>query len=82
MAFLTTAHVGDVHLEEDHYFGDTAQCLEWFVADAIRSNVDLFVVNGDLTRHSRRRNPRAAVEEHSLGLQHDHRPSLIVSRDD
>ena len=21
MAFLTTAHVGDVHLEEDHYFG-------------------------------------------------------------
>jgi len=82
MAFLTTAHVGDVHLEEDHYFGDTAQCLEWFVADAIRSNVDLFVVNGDLTRHSRRRNPRAAVEERSLGLQHDHRPSLIVSRDD
>jgi hypothetical protein len=37
MAFLTTAHVGDIHLEEDHYFGDTAQCLEWFVTDAIRS---------------------------------------------
>ena len=37
MAFLRMAHVGDVHLEEDHYFGDTAQCLDWFVADAIRS---------------------------------------------
>jgi hypothetical protein len=48
-AFLRTAHVGDVHLEEEHYFADTAQCLDWFVADAIRSNADLFVINGDLT---------------------------------
>jgi len=44
MGFLRTAPVGDVHLEEDHYFGDTAQCLDWLVADAIRSNVDLFVI--------------------------------------
>ncbi|MGA3169173.1 MAG: hypothetical protein ABSF14_24005 [Terriglobia bacterium] len=23
-------HTGDVHLDEDRYFADTAQCLEWF----------------------------------------------------
>ena len=38
---------GDVHIEEDRYFGDTAQCLEWYVADAIHNNANLFVVNGD-----------------------------------
>ncbi|HXJ94083.1 MAG TPA: metallophosphoesterase [Terriglobia bacterium] len=49
---LICAHVGDVHLQEDHYFGDTAQCLEWYVTDAIRSSVDLFVVNGDASSRS------------------------------
>jgi hypothetical protein len=48
MAWLC-AHTGDVHIDEDHYFGDTAQCLEWFVADASGQKVDLFVINGDLT---------------------------------
>jgi hypothetical protein len=33
---LRFAHAGDFHLDEDHYFADTAQCLEWFVANAIR----------------------------------------------
>ena len=33
---LRFCHAGDFHLAEDHYFADTAQCLEWFVADAIR----------------------------------------------
>jgi DNA repair exonuclease SbcCD nuclease subunit len=54
------AHSGDFHLEEDHYFGDTAQCLEWFVADAIRASVDLFAVTGDLTTY------KATIKERNL----------------
>ena len=78
MAFLTTAHVGDVHLEEDHYFGDTAQCLEWFVADAIRSNVDLFVVNGDLTTY------KQTIKERNLWIETliqmgNHAPVILVA---
>jgi hypothetical protein len=49
---LRLAHAGDFHLDEDRYFADTAQCLEWFVADAIRASVDLFVINGGLRRTS------------------------------
>jgi hypothetical protein len=26
---LKICHTGDVHLEEDRYFTDTGQCLEW-----------------------------------------------------
>ena len=26
---LRFAHAGDFHLDEDRYFADTAQCLEW-----------------------------------------------------
>jgi hypothetical protein len=48
---MKISHCGDIHVEEDHYFADTAQCLEWFVADAIRASVDLFVINGDLTTY-------------------------------
>ena len=48
---LRFCHAGDLHLDEDHYFADTAQCLEWFVADAIRASVDIFVINGDLTTY-------------------------------
>ena len=29
---LRVNHCGDIHLDEDRYFGDTAQCLEWFVS--------------------------------------------------
>ncbi len=45
------SHVGDVHLEEDHYFSDTAQCVEWFVEDSIRQGARLFVLDGDLTTY-------------------------------
>lgn len=45
------AHAGDIHLEEDRHFSDTAQCAEWFVQDAIHNNVDLFVIDGDLTTY-------------------------------
>jgi DNA repair exonuclease SbcCD nuclease subunit len=61
MAWLC-AHTGDVHIDEDHYFGDTAQCLEWFVADAIGQNVDLFVINGDLTTF------KATIKERNLWI--------------
>jgi len=57
---LRFAHAGDFHLDEDHYFADTAQCLEWFVADAIRASVDLFVINGDLTTY------KATIKERNL----------------
>ena len=54
------AHLGDIHLEEDHYFADTAQCLEWFVADAVQSHTNLFVVNGDLTTY------KATIKERNV----------------
>jgi hypothetical protein len=57
---LQFAHAGDFHLDEDRYFADTAQCLEWFVADAIQSSVDLFVINGDLTTY------KATIKERNL----------------
>ena len=57
---LRLCHAGDFHLAEDRYFADTAQCLEWLVADGIQSNVDLFVINGDLTTY------KATIKERNL----------------
>jgi hypothetical protein len=48
---MRRAHTGDIHLDEGRYFADTAQCLEWFVADAIWASFNLFVINGDLTTY-------------------------------
>jgi len=75
---LRLAHSGDFHLEEDHYFADTARCLEWFVADAIRANVDLFVVNGDLTTY------KATIKERNLWVDllvemANHAPVILVA---
>ena len=60
---LRVSYCGDIHIEEERYFGDTAHCLEWYVADSIHSNASLFVVNGDLTTYKatsqRDRDPRA-----------------------
>jgi DNA repair exonuclease SbcCD nuclease subunit len=53
-------HCGDIHSEEDRYFEDTAQCLEWFVEDSIRANTNLFVVGGDLTTY------KATIKERNL----------------
>jgi hypothetical protein len=47
-------------LDEDHYFADTAQCLDWFVEDAIRANDELFVIDGDLTTY------KATIKERNL----------------
>ena len=60
---LRIAQTGDIHLEQDRYFTDTAQCLEWFVEDAIGANTNLFVVNGDLTTYNGESEPAAAGDE-------------------
>ncbi len=75
---LKISHSGDVHLEEDRYFGDTAQCLEWFVADGIRANTDLFVIDGDLTTY------KATIKERNLWIDMlvqmaNHSPVILVA---
>jgi len=72
------AHAGDFHLDEDHYFADTAHCLEWFVADAIRASVDLFVINGDLTTY------KQTIKERNLWVETliqmgNHAPVILVA---
>ena len=75
---LRFAHAGDFHLDEDRYFADTAQCLEWFVADAIRASVDLFVINGDLTTY------KATIKERNFWVDRlvemaNHAPVILVA---
>jgi DNA repair exonuclease SbcCD nuclease subunit len=75
---LRFAHAGDFHLDEDHYFADTAQCLEWFVADAIRASVDLFVIYGDLTTY------KATIKERNFWVDRlvemaNHAPVILVA---
>jgi DNA repair exonuclease SbcCD nuclease subunit len=75
---LRFAHAGDFHLDEDRYFADTAQCLEWFVADAIQASVDLFVINGDLTTY------KATIKERNFWVDRlvemaDHAPVILVA---
>jgi exonuclease SbcD len=72
------AHAGDFHLDEDRYFADTAQCLEWFVADAIGASVDLFLINGDLTTY------KATIKERNLWVDRlvemaNHAPVILVA---
>jgi metallophosphoesterase superfamily enzyme len=75
---LKICHTGDVHLEEDRYFADTAQCLEWFVADAIRATVDLFVINSDLATY------KATIKERNFWVDRlvemaNHAPLILVA---
>jgi hypothetical protein len=75
---LRIAQTGDIHLEQDRYFTDTAQCLEWFVEDAIRANTNLFVVNGDLTTY------KQTIEERNLWVDTliqmgNHAPVILVA---
>jgi DNA repair exonuclease SbcCD nuclease subunit len=75
---LRFAHADDFHLDEDRYFADTAQCLEWFVADAIRSNVDFFVINGDLTTY------KATIKERNTWVDRlvemaNHAPVILIA---
>jgi DNA repair exonuclease SbcCD nuclease subunit len=75
---LRFAHAGDFHLDEDRYFADTAQCLEWFVADAIRASVDVFVINGDLTTY------KVTIKERNFWVDRlvemaNHAPVILVA---
>ena len=75
---LRFCHAGDFHLDEDRYFADTAQCLAWFVADAIRASVDFFVINGDLTTY------KATIKERNLWVDRliemaNHAPVILVA---
>ena len=75
---LRFGHAGDFHLDEDRYFADTAQCLEWFVADAIRASVDFFVINGDLTTY------KATIKERNFWVDRlvemaNHAPVILVA---
>jgi len=75
---MRISHCGDIHLEEDRYFADTARCLEWFVEDSIRANTDLFVVDGDLTTY------KATIKERNLWVDvlvamANHAPVILVA---
>ena len=75
---LRFCHAGDFHLDQDRYFADTAQCLEWFVADASQARVDFFVVNGDLTTY------KATIKERNLWVDRlvemaNHAPVILVA---
>jgi DNA repair exonuclease SbcCD nuclease subunit len=75
---MKISHCGDIHLEEDRYFEDTAQCLEWFVEDSIRANTNLFVVDGDLTTY------KATIKERNLWVDAlvrmaKHAPVILVA---
>lgn len=75
---LKISHTGDVHLGEDRYFDDTAQCLEWFVADSISAGADLFVIDGDLTTY------KATIKERNFWIDRlvemaNHAPVILVA---
>ena len=73
---LKICHAGDFHLDEDRYFADTVQCLEWFVANAIRAGVDFFVIHGDLTTY------KATIKERNFWIDRlvEMHESAVVSR--
>jgi hypothetical protein len=75
---MKISHCGDIHVEEDRYFEDTAQCLQRFVEDSIRGNTNLFVVDGDLTTC------KATIKERNLWVDilirmANHAPVILVA---
>ncbi len=72
------AHSGDFHLDEDHYFGDTAQCVEWFIHDAIAQNVDLFVLDGDLTTYKETIKERNFWIDRLISMA-EHAPVIVIA---
>ncbi len=75
---MRISHCGDIHVEEDRYFEDTAQCLGWFVADSIHANTNLFVVDGDLTTY------KQTIKERNLWVEAlihmgNHAPVILVA---
>ncbi len=72
------SHSGDFHLEEDHYFGDTAQCVEWFVEDGIQQDTNLFVLDGDLTTYKQTIKERKFWVD-SIFCMANHAPVLLIA---
>ena len=75
---MKISHCGDIHVEGDRYFGDTSQCLEWFVEDSIHANTNLFVVDGDLTTY------KQTIKERNLWVDTliqmgNHAPVILVA---
>ena len=75
---MKISHGGDIPLDEHRYFEDSAHCLEWFLEDAIRSSVDLFVINGDLTTY------KATIKERNFWVDRlvemaNHAPVILIA---
>lgn len=77
MAFRVS-HGGDFHIEEDHYFADTAHCVDWFVTDSVQQGTNLFVLDGDLTTYKQTIKERKFWVDAILRMA-DHAPVLLVA---
>lgn len=72
------SHSGDFHVEEDHYFADTARCVDWFITDGVQQGTNLFVLDGDLTTYKQTIRERKFWVDAILRMA-DHAPVLIVA---
>ncbi len=77
MAFRVS-HTGDLHIEEDHYFADTAHCIEWFIDDSIEQSTELFVLDGDLTTYKQTIRERKFWVDAMMRMA-DHAPVVLVA---
>lgn len=75
---FTLSHGGDFHVEEDHYFADTARCVEWFITDSIQQATNLFVLDGDLTTYKQTIKERNFWVDAIMQMA-DHAPVLLVA---
>ncbi len=76
---LKFSNGSDFHLDEDHYFADTARCIEWFVEDGIRQGTNLFVLNGDLTTYKQTIRERKFWVDAVIRIA-DHAPVVLIAR--
>jgi hypothetical protein len=72
------SHAGDFHLDEEHYFADTAQCIEWFIEDGIHQGTNLFVLNGDLTTYKQTIRERKFWVDAIIRMA-EHAPVLLIA---
>jgi DNA repair exonuclease SbcCD nuclease subunit len=75
---FTFSQSGDFHLEEDHYFSDTARCVNWLIDDGIEHQTQLFVLNGDLTTYKQTIQERKFWVDAIIRMA-DHAPVLLVA---
>lgn len=75
---FTFIHSGDFHLEEDHYFSDTARCINWLIDDGIERQTQLFVLNGDLTTYKQTIQERKFWVDAVIRMA-DYAPVLLVA---